>query len=579
MNAMRFALGTLALLCLLAWAAPAAAFERIERYDVRIDVAADGSLEITERIRVRAEGTQIRRGIYRDFPTRYRDRYGNRVVVGFEVLEVLRDGRPEPWFTERRGNGVRVNTGNDDFLPVPATYTWTLRYRTTRQLGFFDTHDELYFNAIGTGWVFSILAGSVEVRLPVAVPLEAMHAEAYTGAQGATGRDYVVEIAQPGLARWRTTRPLGPGEGMAVVVAFPKGVVAEPDAAQKWRWLLADNRGPLVAACGLLVLLAWCLVRWWQVGRDPRPGTVVVRYTPPKGISPAGLRYVREMGYDTRCFTADALALAVDGALRIERDKGLLRDDWTLHRTGGAAAGDDRTALLGALFEQGSTVELDKANAVRLQGAIRRHTDALARRFKGTMFNNNGGSSTIALLLAIGFSVLAFKLGGGDGVLLTLVPVVLMAAVALVFAFLVRAPTPEGRRLLDEIEGLRRYLGVAERQDLQRLQAPGEPEPPLDARRFERLLPYAVALDVEQAWTKKFTLAVGAAAAAAATASMAWFQGGRNGIGDIGNFASALGSGLTSRIASSSTPPGSSSGSGGGGFSGGGGGGGGGGGR
>jgi uncharacterized membrane protein len=103
---------------------------------------------------------------------------------------------------------------------------------------------------------------------------------------------------------------------------------------------------------------------------------------------------------------------------------------------------------------------------------------------------------------------------------------------------------------------------------------PGTP-PRIDADRYQRLLPYAVALEVEDAWTGKFTLAVGAAAAAASTATMAWYGGAR--IPDMGSFASSVGSSLNSQIASASTPPGSSSG--GGGFSGGGGGGGGGGGR
>ena len=86
------------LLLPLAWSAspPLAAQERILAYDSEIAVAADGSLDVTERITVRAEGNQIRRGIYRDFPTRYRDRYGNRVVVDFEMLGVTRDGQPEP---------------------------------------------------------------------------------------------------------------------------------------------------------------------------------------------------------------------------------------------------------------------------------------------------------------------------------------------------------------------------------------------------------------------------------------------------------------------------------------------------
>ena len=336
----------------------------------------------------------------------------------------------------------------------------------------------------------------------------------------------------------------------------------------------------LLASCGLLVLLAWCMVRWRAVGRDPAPGTVVVRYTPPPGISPAGLRHIRRMGYDQRCFTADVLALAVAGQLRIERDKRLLKDRWALHRTAGAAGGAPAgpaaaTPLLDTLFAKGPDLVLDQDAAERLQKATLAHWKALDRRFKGTMFRNNGGSSLVAVLIAVLFSAAALLLGQEGGLLFALVPIGLMAIAVVVFAFLVRAHTPEGRRLLDEIEGLRRYLGVAERQDLQRLQGPGEDEPELDAGRFEMLLPYAVALDVEEGWTRKFTLAVGAAAAAAATASMAWYHGsGRGAVGDIAGFTRAVGSGLTSQIASSSTPPGSSSGGGGGGFSGGGGGGG-----
>lgn len=140
----------LTLLLLFGWAATHAE-ERILDYKVDIAIQADGSLDVTERITVNVEGNQIRRGIYRDFPTRYRDRYGNRVVVDLQVLDVQRNDQPEPWFTERLSNGIRINTGNDDLLPAPAEHTFTLRYRTTRQLGFFADHDELYWNAIGTG--------------------------------------------------------------------------------------------------------------------------------------------------------------------------------------------------------------------------------------------------------------------------------------------------------------------------------------------------------------------------------------------------------------------------------------------
>ncbi len=551
--------------------------ERILAYDSEVQVNADGSLEVAERIRVRAEGSQIRRGIYRDFPTRYRDRHGNRVVVGFEMIEVLRNGRTEPWFTEKLGNGVRINTGNDDFLPVPADYTYTLRYRTTRQLGFFAGHDELYWNAIGTGWAFPIESGQVDVRLPQAVPEAQLHAEGYTGPQGAQAQGYQARIVAPGAAQWRLTQPLAPGEGMTIVLTFPKGIVAAPTRAQRVWWLLKDNRGVLIALATLAALLVFCLRRWRALGRDPRAGIVIARYEPPPGYSPAALRFIQRMGHDPRCLSCDLLDLAVKGFLRIERNKGLLSDSWKLVRTSteGEPLPKSERALL-SLFGGGKEIELKKTNATRLQAAGQAQAAALKQDYDGRMFRHNGKSVAMAALIAVAGFALAMLLGGGGGVLLIFLVGALMVATLIVFAILVRAPTPEGRKLMDEIAGLKLYLSVAEQDELARLPGPDAP-PVLNAERYQQLLPYAVALEVEEAWTRKFTLAVGAASAAAATAGMAWYRGG--GADSLDSLTRSIGSAFTSQIASSSTPPGSSSGSGGGGSSGGGGGGGGGGGR
>jgi len=97
---------------------------------------------------------------------------------------------------------------------------------------------------------------------------------------------------------------------------------------------------------------------------------------------------------------------------------------------------------------------------------------------------------------------------------------------------------------------------------------------------FERFLPYAIALDVENAWAKRFAGVLAAAAAAGAVAT--WYDGDRNRLSDPVSFANHLGDDLSRTIASASSSPassggsGSSSGSSGGGSSGGGGGGGGG---
>ncbi|MEF3082331.1 DUF2207 domain-containing protein [Luteimonas sp. SMYT11W] len=584
----RLLLSCLLLLCTV----PLLAQERILSYDSDLQLNADGSLDVTERIRVRAEGEQIRRGIYRDFPTHYRDRYGNRVVVDFEMLGLTRDGQPEPFFLENRSNGVRINTGNDDFLPVPAAFTYTLRFRTSRQLGFFDTHDELYFNAIGHGWAFPIETGGATLRLPRDVPAADLAAECYTGAQGATTQACTAEVTGPGAARWTLTAPLQPEEGLTTVLSFPKGLFVEPTRAQRLRWMLDDNRAALIALAGLIVMLAFGLMRWRKVGRDPKAGPVVVEYDPPDDLSPATLRYIEKMHIDTRGFSADVLSLAVAGHVDIHRDEKVLKqDDWRVQRAAGPGRplAPGEAALLADLFEDDDALTFDPGNATRMVRILNAHRvrikQAMATRFPGGLYRYNGGSiAWMALLLAV-FSIatVMFGIGTGSGLVLALPLLIVMVVVFLVFVFLLPTVTPAGRRMRDRIEGFRRYLTVADKQDLQRLTAPDADAPTLDAGRFEVLLPYAVALQVEDAWTKKFTAAVGASAAAAATASIGWYYGssahGAPGISDIAGFSKAIGSGFTGQIASSASPPGSSSGSGGGGFSGGGGGGGGGGGR
>ncbi len=558
----------------------ASAQERIQAYNSQIEIRTNGSIDVTEEIKVRAEGNQIRRGIYREFPTRYQDRLGNRVSVGLQVLGVERNGVTEPWFTENMTNGIRINTGNDSFLPVPADYTYTLHYRTTRQLGFFADHDELYWNAIGTSWVFPIESSTVVVRLPSPVPVASLHAEGYTGSQGAKGTAYVVDITEPGVARYQLTHSLSPYEGFTVVLSFPKGLIHEPTQSERTQSLLSDNRGVLIALAGFGVLIAYMIRQWQRVGRDPAKGIVIARYEPRPRQTPAGLRFMEKMGYDMRCFTGDILALAVAGRLKIHKEDHFFKDQWSLERLEGSSTTSisaGQKGLLSGLFPGGThTLELKNTNASIVSMARGAHQKLLKDEFQPRFFMLNGGKIGIAVFIAVLTGIIAVVSSGGFGVPFIIALLVLAGISLIVFARLVRAPTFEGRALLDEIEGLKLYMKVAERQELASMRGPDEPV--LDAKRYEALLPFAVALGVEDAWTTKFTAAAGAAAAAEAANNMGWYAG-RGPISNLGTFSNEIGSSFNSTISSAATPPGSSSGGGGGGSSGGGGGGGGGGGR
>ena len=85
----------LALLLIAALGSEAGAAERITNFVTEANVSRDASVTFKETISVIAEGGSIRHGIFRDIPTRYRDRNGFNANVGLDVLKVRRDGYDE----------------------------------------------------------------------------------------------------------------------------------------------------------------------------------------------------------------------------------------------------------------------------------------------------------------------------------------------------------------------------------------------------------------------------------------------------------------------------------------------------
>jgi uncharacterized membrane protein len=175
----------------------------------------------------------------------------------------------------------------------------------------------------------------------------------------------------------------------------------------------------------------------------------------------------------------------------------------------------------------------------------------------------------MALVFALGLPILAAALNSGWWLPL-LLPALALPVVFSAFWW-ISAPTPEGRAVLDHIAGFKQYLSITESERLDRMTPPKD-TPEL----FEKYLPYAIALGVENRWASRFA-AVLAAAAAQGQSGFLWYSGSSDPWNNPARFADSVGSSLASTIRSASTAPGSSSGSGGGGSSGGGGGGGGGG--
>jgi hypothetical protein len=559
----------LALAAILVLLPPAAsAEERILSFASEVAIRPDGGLQVDETITVKVEHNRINRGIFRDFPTRYEDHKGTRVVVPFEVVSVHRDGQPENYGVERLANGERVRIGREEQMLSLGVHEYRIVYRTARQLGFFDRHDELYWNVTGNGWPFVIERARARVRLPQPVPADRLSAEAYTGPQGARGRDATVSVAA-GEFLFETTRALAPNEGLTIVAMLPKGIIAAPTQAERMSWLIEDNAGELVGAAGVVAVLAFLFMMWWMMGRDPRAGPLFPRYDAPAGMSPAAVRFVDNMGFDSKCVAAAVLGLGARGFLKVRQDD----DDFVVQQTGRSVdwlAGDK--PLVDALFASRTQATLTKEYDPAVAGAQSALSSALRRQYKGVLFRLNSWPMWLAIIGAVLALTLAAGIGAQPVVLIALVAVLLLSL--LVFRRLMPAYTRDGRRVQDHIEGLRQYLGVAERDDLARMQSPE-----MTPAEFARMLPYALALGVEKTWADRFAAVLGSAAVTAAVAS---YYSADFGIGSStpgSGLASSLGS-LGSTVSAASIAPGSSSGGGGGGgggSSGGGGGGGGGG--
>lgn len=302
--------GVLALLTLLLLPLSAGAQEKILLFSSRAKLHADSSLEVREDITVNVEGRQIRRGIYRDFPTTYTGPSGRKVRVGFDVVNALLDGQKIPYKTESISNGVRVYLGDPDSLAPLGRRTYTLSYVTTHQVGFFENHDELYWNVTGNGWNFFIDEARFSLSIPGDTPFNSV--EFYTGRQGAKGKDARV-LADNSV---ETTASLRPKEGLTVVYTWPKGLVTPPKVPFHIRFFEKYTFHFLVAL-PLLLCLVYVLL-WLRWGKDPPMPTIIPLFSAAPGRTPGFLRYVRRMGMDNTCFAAEILNLAVKGHLVIE---------------------------------------------------------------------------------------------------------------------------------------------------------------------------------------------------------------------------------------------------------------------
>ncbi|KRW61109.1 DUF2207 domain-containing protein [Pseudomonas sp. TTU2014-080ASC] len=619
--------------CLLCLPLLASAEETIKDFDVTLQVQADGKLLITERIRVQAEGRQIKRGIYRDVPESYAERGELIHRAPVTLISVARDGQSEPVRSERTGSWRRFYIGSADQELTPGEYTYELNYQVEQALYFHPGTDELYWNVTGNEWSFPIEQVSAEVLLPEGVVINNL--SAYTGSTGDKGDAFEILEREDNRVRVRTTQPLAAYQGLTIALDWPQGVIARPSSTEALTLSLRGNLGLVVGALALFGLAIFYHRTWKRVGRDPDKGLVVPLFQPPQGIAPVMAGYLWFRGFRKQFTAPKAMSIwltemAISKQLSLsEENKG---KRFTL--TAGEAASDlpdYSQQMLNALFggkKPETQLTIGKAHVPRLEVALDRLKSHLIQH-AAKWYKSNTGRWVVGVVWAAVGSLLTLFLSAGaldvSEAMIGLVcvsvflpaPLVLMvssknaaawrdrivlAILALIFGwpvclglyillttatlpinlllisymllvvvyrFLLPAPSPEARVLLDKLEGYREYLRLGESE---LLELAGN-VPAMSIALYEQHLPYAMALGVEDKWTERFSnaLSKGLLGPNHNAYRPSWYRG-RIPLESPSALSSALSGGLLSAAALSSRPPSNSGGGGsrGGGSSGGG---------
>jgi hypothetical protein len=324
-----------------------------------------------------------------------------------------------------------------------------------------------------------------------------------------------------------------------------------------------------LAATAVVAVCAYYAFAWLLFGRDPKSGVLIPSYEPPRGLSPAMLRYLWKERFDDRTFWAGVMSLVAKGLGTIHAENGVthLRPTEAANRK--QSLPDEEEILLGRLLrgrpKRGIVISmLDPRTALAASDmAVSLHRRAVGRWFEeNRVFVGIGIGLSIAAIFAVAqprrmdqWGVIVFAIammapaafylcflvrrtrdvwrslreqvdrtliGRAAGLLAFMIScsaAIVLGAVVLggnfgwpllaITAFLtilnvfqlqwMKAPTQEGEKLITEIEGFRLFLKTVDQLPMQRSDAPGD-----KAGLYEKYLPYALALEVEQAWGDRF---------------------------------------------------------------------------
>lgn len=484
------------------------AAERILLFDANLLIHPDSSMTVTEKITVVATGNQIKRGIVRALPTKHMRPTIGEYYVDVDILKTLHNGNLVNSLINQVPFGIELFIGEQNTYLDPGVHEYTITYNTKRQLLFFNDHDELYWNVTGNYWRLPIMRVRATVQLPKDIPTHLIKAEAYTGFIGERGHDYNVVKNKDGSITFSTTRPLertyNQSQGLTIVVSWPKGFVQEPSGIEQVGYFIKDFQYQLWMAFVSLLLLIFIGHSYARIKREQKLGTIIPLFTPPVGLTPGAVNYLNRQNFNATAFSSELVEMAVKGYLKIE----YVKDSWfggsyVLHKLKEPeeTAPQVQKDIFTQLFATQNAVAIGKESGDQAFEALKKLATRLDLSY-GYYFKFYGKYAGIAWFIVLAGIIIGILFFYGVGHTHW---DVLWGALLLISTFLFSRRcygyTQEGKKLYEDIQGFKLFLTTTEKERMKIIGTPPTKTPEL----YEKYLPYAMALGVEDQWNKQFT--------------------------------------------------------------------------
>jgi hypothetical protein len=185
--------------------------ENIRSYDVTLDLSANGQLAVTEQITYDFKRNS-RHGLLREIPLA--KQLDNQVQsLSFDLQQILRNDRSEIFSLQKDQDSASIKIG-DPQTTITGIQIYTIQYLLGNVILNFQSHDELFYNPIGTSWSVPIQNASVELLLPT--DLQVQKTKCLTGSADSTAQNCQIQD----LTTFRANN-LAPNEGLSIVASFP----------------------------------------------------------------------------------------------------------------------------------------------------------------------------------------------------------------------------------------------------------------------------------------------------------------------------------------------------------------------